>query len=186
MPVVSSPAAALPGQAEDAEFTGFVARCYNGLRAYLMTASGLCYHDADAIANESFLVVREHWDHVRQLDKPKAYLYKVAVRRAWRLKKKLAIQDGGDPDDHLRDIASPGDAAADADLRDQALGVLRRLSPRQRQVVVLRGMGFTEADTADILSLRPGTVKSTLHDARARIDSIEDKETEDERRDGSR
>lgn len=178
--VSSSSAAELPGPSGDEEFTGFVIDHYNGLRAYLITAFDLCYHDADAITNDSFFAVREHWSKVRHLEKPKGYLYKVAVRRAGRLKKKLATQYSGDPDDYLRGLPGPGDSAADAGLRDQALAELRQLPPRQRQVFVLRGMGFSEAETADILSVSPGTVKSQLHDARARIADIENKAVEDE------
>ena len=51
-----------------------------------------------------------------------------------------------------------------------ALALLHELPLRQRQVLWLRRAAtFTEAETAQILSIRPGTVKSQLHDAEIRL-----------------
>jgi RNA polymerase sigma factor (sigma-70 family) len=47
---------------------------------------------------------------------------------------------------------------------------LRRLSPQQRAVLVLRYFDdLTEADTAAALGISVGTVKSHVRDARARL-----------------
>jgi RNA polymerase sigma factor (sigma-70 family) len=47
---------------------------------------------------------------------------------------------------------------------------LRRLSPRQRAVLVLRYFDdLTEADTAEALGISVGTVKSHARDALARL-----------------
>jgi RNA polymerase sigma factor (sigma-70 family) len=47
---------------------------------------------------------------------------------------------------------------------------LRRLPHRQRAVVVLRYyLDLPEADIGAILNMRPGTVKSSLHRALARL-----------------
>ena len=47
---------------------------------------------------------------------------------------------------------------------------LRRLSPRQRAVLVLRYFDdLTEADTAEALGISVGTVKSHVRDALARL-----------------
>ncbi len=46
----------------------------------------------------------------------------------------------------------------------------RALAPRQRAVIVLRlYAGLSEAETAEVLGTTAGTVKSQLHDARARM-----------------
>jgi RNA polymerase sigma factor (sigma-70 family) len=56
---------------------------------------------------------------------------------------------------------------------------LRRLSPRQRAVLVLRYFDdVTEADTASALGIPVGTVKSHVRDALARL---RDKQSDEER-----
>jgi len=45
-----------------------------------------------------------------------------------------------------------------------------------------RGAGFSVAETAQILSISNGTVKSQLHDAIARMEELERKARSDERR----
>lgn len=60
-------------------------------------------------------------------------------------------------------------------MRDDAAGVdvelaIRRLAPRQRQVIELHYFaGLTVAEVASALRISDGTVKSTLSDARARL-----------------
>jgi RNA polymerase sigma-70 factor (ECF subfamily) len=176
-----SAAASSPGRSRDEEITAFYVEHRSGLRGYLVNVCRCPGHEADDIVQEAFLAVREQWDHVRHYDKPKAYLYKVAVRRYQRLSAQWAARSWpGDPDDHLLAFPDPADAFAASDLRISAMELLRQLPPRQRQVVGLRGAGFTEAETAQIMSVSLGTVKSQLHDARARIAELERKATADE------
>ena len=170
----------------DEEVTKFFEENYGELRGYLMSACQCPGHDADDIAQDSFLAVRGQWDHVRSYEKPKAYLYRVAVRRLGRLREQQAGRYyQGDPEEHLQAFPDPADAFATADRRAMALALLRRLPPRQRQVLWLRtAAGFSEAETAQILSVTPGTVKSQLHDATARIKELESKARNDEWRKG--
>jgi RNA polymerase sigma factor (sigma-70 family) len=181
---VVSPAAAAspPGPSRDEEIAEFFAAHYTGLRRYLISGCGCPEHQADDIAQDSFLAVREQWGHVRFYDKPKAYLYKVAVRQFGRLQREQAGRFcQGDPDEHLLSFPDPADVFAAADRRDAALSLLRQLPLRQRQVLWLRrGAGFSEAETAEILSVSPGTVKSQLHDATARMEELEHKARTDE------
>jgi RNA polymerase sigma factor (sigma-70 family) len=174
--VTAATAASPPGPLRDEEITDFFAAHYNGLRSYLR-ACGCPAHDADDVAQDSFLAVRGQWDHVRTYDSPKAYLYKVAVRRFGRLRKEQARKDFPvDPGEHAFAYPDPADAIAAADRRAEAMTLLRQLPLRQRQVLWLReAVGFSVAETADILSISAGTVKSTCHDARASIQKLEAK-----------
>jgi RNA polymerase sigma-70 factor (sigma-E family) len=66
-----------------------------------------------------------------------------------------------------------GDGTGVVDERDRVLDAIARLSPRQRAVVVLRFYeDHSEADTAEILGMAPGTVKSTLAAARRHLQSL--------------
>lgn len=166
-----------PGPSRDDEIAEFFTAHYNGLRGYLISACGCPEHEADDIAQDSFLAVREQWEHVRSYDKPKAYLFKVAGRRFGRLRKEqVSRYYEGDPNEHLRVFPDPADAFAASDRRESALTLLRQLPLRQRQVLWLRrGAAFSEAETAEILSVSVGTVKSQLHDATARIEELQRK-----------
>ena len=63
-----------------------------------------------------------------------------------------------------------GDASRQQPDRIALLEDLRRLSPRQRAVLVLRYFDdLTEADTAAALGISVGTVKSHARDALARL-----------------
>ena len=78
-------------------------------------------------------------------------------------------------------VPDPADAFTAADNREAALALLRQLPLRQRQVLWLRnGAGFSVAETAQILSVSDGTVKSQLHDAKARMEELKCKALSDE------
>ena len=181
-----SPAAATspPGPPRDEEVTAFFIAHRNELRWHLIRVCECPEHEADDITQDAFLAVREQWDHVRDYEKPKAYLYKVAVSRFFRLQRQQAgkyLQ--GDPEPLLAGFPDPADTFAAADCRDAALALLRQLPLRQRQVLWLRrGVGFSVAETAQILSISDGTVKSQLHDAIARMEELERTARSDEQR----
>jgi RNA polymerase sigma factor (sigma-70 family) len=53
---------------------------------------------------------------------------------------------------------------------DETWGVLRRLPDRQRMAVVLRFYeDLSEAEIAELLGCRPGTVKSLIHRGLAKV-----------------
>ncbi len=55
-------------------------------------------------------------------------------------------------------------AAGDAKRRDDLLAAMARLPLRQREVVALRYLeGLSTNETAEVLSIAPGTVKAHLH-----------------------
>ena len=117
------------------------------------------------------------------MSRPKAYLYKVAVSRFIRLRGQQAGKYfHADSEPLLVAFPDPADAFAAADRRDAALALLRQLPLRQRQVLWLRrGADFSVAETAQMLSISNGTVKSQLHDAIARMEELERKARSDER-----
>ena len=103
-----------------------------------------------------------------------AYWFKVAIRRLRRVQGERARHYGnGDHYEHLLAVPDPVDAPAVVDRRQALQVLIRELPPRQRQVLWLRlAEGFSEAETAAILDIRPGTVKSHLHDAKKRLEEL--------------
>jgi RNA polymerase sigma-70 factor (ECF subfamily) len=150
-----------------------IARFYSGnrkaLHDFLVRGCGCASADAEDIIQDTIMAIRRrYWPTVRALDKPEAYWFKAAERRYRRLRGRQAgrIADG-DPSERLLGVAHPGDQFAVVDRREALMAVLRELPPRQRQVLWLREIAdFSEADTAGILDISVGSVKTHLHHAR--------------------
>jgi RNA polymerase sigma factor (sigma-70 family) len=182
--VVSAAAPAPSGQSRDEEFTEFFARWRKLLVGYLIFI-GCPAHEADDIAQDSFLAVRGRWDHVAGLEQPRAYLFKVAVRRLWRVRKlqhpELFVAQ--DPGEYLAAFPDPADALGVAEAHADAMAMVRQLPLRQRQVFWLRVVAdFSEGETAEILLVTPGTVKSQLHEAKKKLSELARKSRGDDTR----
>jgi RNA polymerase sigma factor (sigma-70 family) len=172
-PAARCPAAAAR-QDHDREIGEFFAANRDAVCRYLISAYGCCSADADDIVQDSILAVRAHWAKVRTYEKPAAYLYKVAGRMLLRRKgRKGPYESGGDSREFLLATPDPSNTIRAVDDRLAAMTLLHELPPRQRQVLWLRRAAeFTEAETAEILSIRPGTAKSTLHEAETRMQEL--------------
>ena len=91
------------------------------------------------------------------MDNPSGWVYRVgqnwAQRRRWRTKRESELHRQSRPQSAHRDYY------ADADLATALLS----LPIKQRSVVVLRHLlGYSERETAEILGISTGTVKSRL------------------------
>jgi RNA polymerase sigma factor (sigma-70 family) len=113
---------------------------------------------ADATQEALIAVFRK----LRQLQQPEAlfgWVRAIAVREAVRHAQRVSRSEPAD----LGEVPAPGDPQLAADIRD----VLRRLSPEHRAVLVLRDLeGLDEQQTAQLLGVAAGTVKSRLSRAR--------------------
>lgn len=135
----------------DEEFERFVTQ--SG-RRLLVTAALLAgsRHAAEDLYQTALLKTWSSWSRIT--GEPEAYARRVLVttyasawRRRWR---------GEVPTEHLPETPA-GERGADLDLR----AALARLPRRQRAVVVLRYYDdLTEAQTAELLGISVGTVKS--------------------------
>ena len=132
---------------------------YRKHRAGIVRALALTLHSVDLgtdAADEGLARACERWATVATLDNPAGWVYRVGfnwgtsvVRRVRRPAPRWLTDPQGLP------WADSPDPAI-----DQALA---RLKSDQRAVVVCRLMlGWSEAQTAECLGLRPGTVKSRL------------------------
>jgi len=145
----------------DADFTTYVrARQRHFVRfAYLLTGDP---YSAEDLVQSAFAKVYRRWDTIN--GSPDAYVRRVIVnehhtwwRRTWRHKEVT----GSDLITYADPVAA-ADHYADDDLRTQ----IRRLPSQQRAAIVLRYYeDLTEAQTAEVLGISVGTVKS--HTSRA-------------------
>jgi RNA polymerase sigma factor (sigma-70 family) len=114
------------------------------------------------------------WRKVREHPVPRAWVVRTALNAhvSWWRRRRREL-----PLDVLDDAGSPADAPLDAALA----AAVRRLPPRQREVVVLRVFFDLDTETtASLLGISPGTVGVHLHRAlaalRTQIPSFSDRE----------
>ena len=127
--------------------------------AYLLTGD---LHRAEDLVQEALVKVALRWSRLRD-GNPTAYARTVIVRDNiswWRRQRETPMPTTGE----LAEVSTDPETAL---VVRRALG---RLTPKQRAVVVLRHFDdLSEADTAAILGVSVGTVKSQLSAALARL-----------------
>jgi len=114
---------------------------------------------AEDVVQEVLIRASKRWDQLDRLDRPELYVRKMIVneylswrRRSWRI---LPTGTASDFDDRV----TPDHAGQYAE-RDALLAELGKLPRRQRAVLVLRYyQGLSDAEIADVLGCRPGTVR---------------------------
>jgi RNA polymerase sigma-70 factor (sigma-E family) len=131
--------------------------------AYLLTGNRA---DAEDLLQTTLAKTYLSWDRIRDRDALDGYVRRVMVNTQnsfWRRKRPEALYD---------DVPERAgrDAHADADLHDALWKALRGLSNKQRAMVVLRYYeDLSEAETAALLGISVGTVKSTTSRALAAL-----------------
>jgi RNA polymerase sigma-70 factor (sigma-E family) len=114
---------------------------------------------AEDVVQEVLIRANARWQSIARLDRPEAYINKMIVneylswrRRSWRL-----VLAGAGTDLHVRPTPDPAAGYAE---RDAIFGELAKLPTRQRTVIVLRYYeGLSDAEIAEVLGCRPGTVR---------------------------
>lgn len=158
---------------------GFVAREH----PRLVGALGLYTGDrllAEELAQEALARACRDWERLAAMSVPGAYVHRVAINLAnsWfrrRRAERRALERAGGPADRVHRDPCAGDAVA---VRE-AVAVL---APKRRTVVVLCFfLGYSSAEAADVMGVRPATVRSLVHRAKqdlaAALDDVEATET---------
>ena len=154
-------------------------------------------HDAEDVLQE---VLTRAWRHLGTFDgrgSVRGWLYRIATNRCLTARSRAAASpvaalspaspppNASDvevtalapyPDEWLRELAGPGDPAIAYEVRKSVqlafLTVIQLLPSRQRAVLLLRdGLGFSAAETAQILQASQATVTNALQRARATLNS---------------
>lgn len=150
----------------EAEFSAFFdehhARLY---RALVMVTRNP--HEAEEITQDAFVRVWMKWERVSRVEDPVGYLYRVAMN-CYRQGYRRAIRAAR----HLLNSArAPAEDALDrVDVADELARLILALPPRQRAaLVVTEYLGYDSAAAADILGVRPGTVRMLVSQAKSRL-----------------
>jgi RNA polymerase sigma-70 factor (sigma-E family) len=152
---------------EDDGFTAFVIARQRALQriAWLLTGD---WAAAEDLVSQALAKVWQHWSRIQRHDDPHVYACRVLVnahasawRRAWR--RELPYSD-------VPDRGGWDEPSTTVDTRRALLDALGRLPRRQREVLVLRYLeDLSEVQTADIMGVAVGTVKSASAAALARL-----------------
>jgi RNA polymerase sigma-70 factor (sigma-E family) len=131
--------------------------------AYLLTGNRA---DAEDLLQVTLAKTYLAWHRIREREALDGYVRRVMVNTqnsVWRRKRPETLHD------QVPDV-SGRDQHADTDLHDALWTALGTLSKKQRAIVVLRYYeDLSEADTAALLGISVGTVKSTTSRALAAL-----------------
>ena len=121
---------------------------------------------AEDIAQVTLARAYAAWRRVRRADDPDAYLRRILVNASnRRFRRHRVAEQPGDPPETA--VEGPADLIGE---RAALLAALRQLPVRQRAVVVLRYWeDLTDAQIAAALDCSPGTVRSQLSRALAKL-----------------
>jgi len=155
----------------EAEYAAFVEERWSPLvRAAVFL--GAAPHEAEDLVQATLLLCYRKWDRVRGADDRDGYVYRMLLnvlrsdrRSAWWRHRSPHPVGADSPRE-----AAVGDAAEATAIADAVHRAMLVLSKEQREVVVLRYfVQLSEAQTAAVLGIRPGTVKSRLSRSLARL-----------------
>lgn len=150
----------------DEDFSAYAAARWGNLVRSAVVL-GCTLDEAPDLVQTTLLRCYTSWAKVQRADNRDAYVYKVLLnchrdsrRRRWW---------GERPTEELPDDGTP-DSTARIDAADAVRRALADLSKANREVVVLRYLAhLSEQQTAEILRISPGTVKSRLSRALAQL-----------------
>lgn len=142
---------------------------YRTHRTPVARALALTLRDTDLAAeatDEAMARAYQRWSHVRTLDNPAGWAYRVGLNWSVSLLRRLTRP--------APRWVSGNDTSQAPAIQDPAIDqALAELSVDQRAVVVCRLLlGYSEAQTAELLRIKPGTVKSRLHRALYRLQPL--------------
>jgi RNA polymerase sigma-70 factor (sigma-E family) len=131
------------------------------LATFLVRDSGT----AEEVVQDAFVSIHGSWAKIRDSSKAAPYLRQAVVNRSRSVLRRRAVEEKHGPDP-LPDAPAAEQAAFELLDRSAVVAALRTLSPRQREVLVLRYYAdLSESDTARTMGISQGAVKS--HTARA-------------------
>ncbi len=120
------------------------------------------------IAQDAFEQAAAKWAEVSQLDRPGAWVRRVAINLAVSRRRRFAAEARAILRFGAHDDAP--DPAAERFGRPDLWRAVARLSPRQRAVIALRYLdGYSVSEIADTLEITVSATTSHLHDARRRL-----------------
>ena len=128
--------------------------------AFLITGE---WQEALDVTQETFVRAFERWRTIREMDRPDAWVHRVAANLAISSKRRARLRIVR-PKERERIVEEP--ELPDPQLRE----ALASLTPAQRAVIVLRFYeDWSVSDVGEALGKRPGTVRALTEQGMARL-----------------
>ena len=133
--------------------------------AYMLTGNRA---DAEDLLQTALAKTYLAWDRIREREAVDGYVRRVMVNAQTSFWRRRRVSEYAT--DELPEVAAGRDDTADLDLHDALWTALSALPKRQRAMVVLRYYeDLSEAETAQVMGVSVGTVKSTTSRALAKL-----------------
>lgn len=138
-------------------------------RPIVMVATAVCgsFTAGEDITQEAMFRASRTWDDIASLDRPGAWVRRVAINLALNRRR-----DNRRRDELLEQLAGSAESSAPTDHEDDARlwAAMASLSDDQRTVLALVEVdGYEPHELAAVLDCRPGAVRVRLHRARTAL-----------------
>ncbi len=119
----------------------------------------------DAV-QDAFVSLHRHWHSLRDVGAAESYLHATVLNRARSRIRDVARSRGDCPLQSVKPSVAPEEAAVSHDDAARLAAAVRELPRRQCEVVICRYyLQLSEAETAELLGMGVGSVKSHAHRA---------------------
>lgn len=146
------------------EFESWYRNEYSGVLAVVVIATGGDLRLAEEATADSFLKAFERWGEVAGMDRPDAWVKRVAINNAKSLRRRARRWV---PFTHDLQLQTDDDVLPD---RSDIWKHLAGLTPRQRRSLVLRYVDdLSQKGVAASLGVSEGTASATLSQARRKV-----------------
>lgn len=169
---MGTPLHAVPEQAEGGtdplesgpSFEGFFDAQSRRLFGALAVMSGN-RAEAEEVMQDAFLNVWERWDRVSGMESPEGYLYRTALNVYRKRLRRTAIAVR-----KAVHLLPEDDGLGGVETRDEVARLLRGLTAREREAIVLTAyLGYSAVEAGRLLGIRPSTVRALTTRARASL-----------------
>ena len=111
--------------------------------------------EAEEVMQDSFLRIWERWDRISAMDDPVGFLYRTAMNLYRKRLRRAAVAVR-----KAANLAPEGDALDTVETRDEAVRLLRTLTPREREAIVLTAyLGYSTEEAGNLLGIKANTVR---------------------------
>ena len=121
--------------------------------------------EAEEVMQDAFLKVWERWDRVSAMESPEGFLYRTALNVYRKRLRRAAIA--------VRKAATllpEDDALGGVETRDEVARLLRGLTQREREAIVVTAyLGYSSEEAGELLGIRANTVRVLTSRARATL-----------------
>jgi RNA polymerase sigma-70 factor, ECF subfamily len=130
--------------------------------------------EAEEVMQDAFLKVWERWDRVSAMESPEGFLYRTALNVYRKRLRRAAIAVR-----KATTLLPEDDALGTVETRDEVARLLRGLTQREREAIVVTAyLGYSTEEAGELLGIRANTVRVLTSRARA---TLRRQVTEDQR-----